>query len=153
MTQYRGVYVVRQNIATVTTAVTLLQLKAGAGNPLELLRASVTAESTTSDEMVIQVLRKSATATVTSFTPLLKRPDMPVAAAAGGTAATGHTATVEGTDDDILYEESVNVLNGFVYVPVPEEREWVDVAGFLALKSAIAITSVTLRCVFVFGEF
>ena len=152
MTQYTGVYKISQKI-TVTTAITLLQIKAGATNPLEILRASVTNGSVeVSDTMHIKLLRKSAAATVTSLTPLLLNPQYPVAKAVGGTAATGHTATVEGTDTDIMDEEGNNVLNGYRYLPVPEERIIVPAAGFIALRSEIALASVDLVCVMVFGE-
>ena len=153
MPQYTGVYVVRQKITGVTTAKTLLQIKAGATFPLELIRASITnASSETSDTLHAQVLRKTAAATVTSFTPLKVNPTYPVAKAVGGTAATGHTATAEGTDGDILDEEGVNVLNGYRNLWLPEERPFIDAAGFIALKSALTITSADLVCVMVFGE-
>lgn len=152
MPQYTGVYVVRQKI-TVTAAVTLLQVKAGATFPLELIRASVTnATSETSDTLHAQVLRKSVAATVTSFTPLLVNPTYPVAKAVGGTAATGHTGSAEGTDSDILDEEGVNVLNGYRQIWLPEERPVVAAAGIIALKSALAISSADLVCIMVFGE-
>ena len=153
MPQYTGVYVVRQLISGVTTAKTLLQIKAGATFPLHLIRASITNASVeTSDTLHAQVLRKTGTATVTSFTPLLVNPTYPVAKAVGGTAATGHTATVEGTDGDVLDEEGVNVLNGYRQLWLPEERPVVAAAGFIALKSAITVTSVDLVAVMVFGE-
>ncbi len=152
MPQYTGVYVISQKI-TVTTAVTLLQIKAGATFPLHLIRASCTnAGVETSDTAHIEILRKSAAATVTSLTPKLLNPTYPVAKAVGGTAATGHTATGEGTDGDILDEEGVNVLNGYRMLWLPEERPVIDAAGFIAMRSEIAVTSVDLVCVMVFGE-
>ena len=153
MPQYSGVYVISQLISGVTAAKTLLQIKAGTTSPLHLIRASITNASVeVSDTMHAQVIRKSAAATVTSLTPKLVNPIYPVAKAVGGTAATGHTATVEGTDGDIIDEEGVNVLNGYRQLWLPEERPVVDAAGFIALKSTIALTSVDLIAVMVFGE-
>ena len=41
----------------------------------------------------------------------------------GGTGATGITATVEGTDSTVYVEEGFNIVgNGWLYLPVPEER-------------------------------
>jgi len=152
MSNFRGVFVVRQRITTVAAAQTLIQIAAGATTPLELLRATFTMETTVSDDAVAQILRKTAAATVTSFTPLKYNEDSPLADAIGGAALTGVDATVEGTDGDILWEEGFNSLNGFVWVPTLEERMRVQAAGFIALKSALAITSVTVNCAMVFGE-
>ena len=147
----RGVYKISQKI-TVTTAKTLLQIKAGVGG-LEILRASVTNASVeVSDTAHIQLLRKTVAATVTSLTPKLTSPNDQAAKAVGGTAATGHTATAEGTDGDIMDEEGNNVLSGYRYLPIPEERFEVDVGGFIALKSVITIAGTDLVAVMVFRE-
>lgn len=149
-----NVYAVHASIATVTAAKTLIQIKAGATTPLELLRCGVSfsAFSETSDTAEITILRKSAAATVTSFTPLLYNGIDAAADAVGGTAATGHTATVEGTDGDILYREAVNVLAGFQWLPTPEERLIVPSAGIVAIKSNLAITSATAHAIAIFRE-
>jgi hypothetical protein len=152
MPNYRGVYVVRAVIATVTAAKTLIQIKAGATTPLDLIRAGFSIDSTVSDEAVAQIVRKSAAATVTTFTPLEHNEDGPAADAVGGTAATGTNATVEGTDTDHLLEEAFNSLNGWNYAWLPDERIRVQPAGFIALKHELAITSAQVRCYMVFGE-
>lgn len=152
MSMYRGVYVVRAQIATVTAAKTLIQIKAGATTNLDLLRASFSIEGTAVDEAVAQIVRKTAAATVTSATPLLYNQDGPAADAVGGTAATGTNASAEGTDGNILVEESFNNLSPFLWVPTVEERIRVQAAGFIALKHALAITSATVRAYLVFGE-
>jgi len=150
--EFRGIYVVRQAI-TNPGAITLLQIKAGASNPFKLLRAWVSqTPSTTSAQLDIQILRKSGAATVTSFTPLLLRPSDPAANAVGGASATGYTATGEGTDGDLLIQEGFNILNGYLYLPVPEERIVVPVAGIIGLKFAIAGGNFTFKCGMIFGE-
>ena len=148
----KGVYSIIFN-GVITTAKTLLQIKAGATTPLEILRASITnATVDASDSGVAQILRKSAAATVTSQTAKLFDGSSTAADAVGGTAATGDTASAEGTDGDVLIEEGFNVLNGFLWLPTPEERIIVPAAGFIALKSDVTITSATLRAVMVFRE-
>lgn len=137
---------------TTSTAITIIQIKAGATNPLELIRVSVNqSDSTTSAQTGIRILRKTATATVTSFTPLIVQAAA-AAAAAGGTSATGITATAEGTDGDILIDEGFNALNGFLYLPVPEERILVPAAGFIALKFPVAPASALWKAQIIFGE-
>jgi len=148
----RGVYSIRFS-GTITTAKTILQIKAGAASALEILRASITNTTVdASDSGEAQILRKSAAATVTSFTPLLWDPADQAAKAVGGTAATGHTATVEGTDTDILVAEGFNVLNGWLWLPTPEERIIVPQGGIIGLKTAVTITSATLLGIMVFRE-
>jgi hypothetical protein len=129
-------YIVRLDSTAVTAAKTLLQVKAGAAAPLELISAKISQITKTTTELLnIQILRKSAAATVTSFTPLKLDPGNPTAAAVGGTAATGINATVEGTDTDIILSEVWNILNGvWQYLPLPEERIWVPAAGILGIK-------------------
>ena len=134
-----GVYTAHINNIAVTGAITLVQLKAGTTSSLEILRAWCSQETIdTSDQQPIEIIRKSAAATVTSFTPLLLRPSDAAADAVGGTAATGTNATVEGTDTDIVHLDAFNILNGWFYVPVPEERIWVAPGGIIGIKFPVA---------------
>lgn len=153
MIGYQGVYSARVNLTAFTGAKTAMQIKAGASNPLEILRVSITQRGgTTSEQIQAQLLRKTAAATVTSLTPLKMDPSAPTAGAAGGTAATGTNASGEGTDGDVLIQEGFNVLNGFLYLPVPEERIKVPAGGIFAVKFPDAITSGTYNVVVIFGE-
>lgn len=147
-------YVVTNGGVVISTAITILQIKAGASNPLELIRAQISQGlSETSTQEQVQILRKSAAATVTSVTPLLLDPESQAAAAVGGTAATGKTATVEGTDGDVLVDDGFNILNGWLWLPVPEERIRVDAGGIIAMKFPVAPASATYRATMVFREF
>lgn len=142
----RGVYTVAGEISGVTTAKTLLQIKAGPNIVVEILRMWVT-QSTgdISDTSAIQILRKTAAATVTSVTPRKHENGDQAAASVGGTAASGIDASVEGTDGDIIPTEGFNLLGqGFVWAPIPEERIWIPPAGFLAIRLDVDITSATL---------
>jgi hypothetical protein len=152
MAMYTGIYVVRAAI-TVSTAITVLQVKAGASRSFDLLRAWLTQKGGVgSAQEEIEILRKTAAATVSAFTPVLLRPGDAAADAAGGTSATGHTATAEGTDGDIIIHEGFNVLNGWLYLPVPEERIRVPAGGILAMKFPSAPGSQAWKLGMVFGE-
>jgi hypothetical protein len=119
---------------SVSTAITLLQYKAGSTNTAKLIRAWVTqSNQTSSTQQTIAILRKSAAATVTSFTPLLLDPGDSAAAGVGGTSATGYTATAEGTNGNILVQADFNVLNGWLWVPVPEDRIIIPPSGIIGL--------------------
>ncbi len=129
------VYEVRNGGVSISTAITVIQIKAGA-SALEILRASIGQRgSTTSAIERVGLLRKTAAATVTSATPLKLRAGDPAALAVGGTSATGITATAEGTDGDILVDECFNIVNGtWAWLPTPEERIRVPQGGIIALK-------------------
>jgi hypothetical protein len=149
-------YEVRFAAAAITAAKSIIQVKAGAAAAIEILSARIFQVTKTTSEMLnVQLLRKSAAATVTSFTPLKMDPNDPTSNAAGGTAATGVNATAEGTDGDILDEGMWNVLNGeWTYVPVPEDRIWVPAGAIVALKLATApAASMTIGAVLRYAEY
>ena len=127
-------YVVRMAPTALTTAKTLIQVVAGAA-PFDLIGATVSQVTKSTTEMLrIQILRKTAVATVTSATPLLTNPADPAALAVGGTTATGVNATAEGTNGDVLEDRVWNILTGtWEYTPIPEARKRAAQAGNLAL--------------------
>lgn len=134
-------YVARGVEMAITGAVTLVQIVAGSVGIIKIHRAWCSQSSTTtSAQKRIQLLRKSAAATVTSFTPVLLDTEDAAADSVGGTSATGHTATAEGTDGTVLIEDVFNVLSGWLYLPVPEERPIVPPSGIIALKFPAAST-------------
>jgi hypothetical protein len=130
-----GPYVVNFTNTAVTAAITLIQIKAAAAQPLQLIEVRFSqSSSTTSAQQRIQIARLSAASTVTSFTPLLENTIDPAAGAAGGTSATGVNASSEGTYGDILAEWDFNVLTGFLWQPALEDRIWVPGGGILGIR-------------------
>ena len=127
-------YVVRMAPTALTTAKTLIQVVAGAA-AFDVVKATVSQVTKSTSEMLrIQLLRKTAVATVTAFTPLLTNPADPASLAIGGTSLTGVNATAEGTNGDVLEDEVWNILNGtWNYLPIPEGRKRAAQAGNLAL--------------------
>ena len=144
----RGIYVARLDATVVSTAITLIQVNAPATAVLEILKAWVSqtlSEVSTQEE--IQILRTTTAGTGTSFTPILLSP---ATAAAAATATTNHTA--EGTAGDSLIREGFNVLGGWVYLPVPEERIFVAPSGRIALKFPVAPASATFTAGIIWRE-
>ena len=137
-------YLVNHNRVVVSTAITIMQIKAGAAAALDIAEVQLYQTlSETSQQEVVQLVRKTAAATVTSFTPLKLNAGDPTAAAVGGTAATGITGTAEGTDGDVLDEWGFNVLNGMAWVYIPELRIHVAAAGIIGVKFPVAPASAT----------
>jgi len=148
-------YSVYMNNVAVTGAITLVQVKAGTSSTLTVLRAWCSQSNlTVSGQQRIEIVRKSAAATVTAFT-LLGAWDPGDAASnmSSGTTATGTNASGEGTDGDILVPDVFNVLNGWLWVPTPEERIIVAPGGILGLKLPTAPgSSMTTTAGFLLGE-
>lgn len=136
-----GTYsVVRSNVAT-TTAITVIQVATPANCAIDVLRAwGGQSSSTTSTATALGLIKKSAAATVTSRTPDVLTDGMQASKCVGGTAATGITASVEGTDaTNYLWHEGFNIVgNGCLYLPVPEERIGVGPSEFIGLKHSVA---------------
>lgn len=150
---YTGIYTAYMNAVSVSGAITLVQLKP-VTTSLVLLRAWVSQSgSTTSTQQRIQINRKSAAATVTSFTPIIVGGSDQAAKAVGGTSATGTNASGEGTDTDVLIADVFNILNGWLWIPTPEERITVPAGGFIGLKFPAAPgAALTVTAGFVFAE-
>jgi len=134
--------------ATVSTAITILQLAAGAAVPFLIVSALLTQDgSTTSAQEKIAFVRKSAGATVTTAvvgTHLFKTaPGDPTPGLSLGTTTTGVIATAEGTDTDVAYEEGFNVLSGWRFTPSEKEYIMVPGAGIIGLKFRTAPASQT----------
>jgi hypothetical protein len=127
-------YVVRMAPTALTAGKTLIQVVAGAA-PFDVIGAKVSQVTKSTSELLrIQLLRKTAVATVTSATPLLTNPSDPVSLAIGGTSLTGVNATAEGTNGDVVEDAVWNILNGtWEYLPIPEARKRAAQAGNLAL--------------------
>lgn len=123
------------NTATHATAITILQARAHATRPLVVIRAWCESAGTATAIATIQLARQTTAGTMTTLSPgpLPMRPNVPTA---GMTA--GHTATVEPTTTDVLVHESFNVVNGWLWLPTPDEQIVIPAAGFLGMKFSIA---------------
>lgn len=135
-------YVVRFNGISTCSAITLAQVKAACAE-VEIIRAHITQYGgTTSFQERIQLVRKTTRATIPAFTPLSLDCDQPAALAVGSSCSCGSgVATGEGTNGNVMLEEGFNVLNGWLYLPVPEERIHVMPGEGLGLTFATAPTA------------
>lgn len=141
------VYSLRHS-ATVSTAITVLQLKAGTNGPMEIIRAAITNTGlTTAAQYRAALVRKSAAATVTTAvagTHLFKQnPVWPTTDASLGTSATGVIATAEGTDTDVFADRGFYVTAGYEWLPTDDERIVVPQGGIIGLKFLAAPASAT----------
>jgi hypothetical protein len=129
------------NTGTHSTAITILQAVAHATRPLVLVRAWVEESGSATAAMArIQLMRQTTAGTMSALSPgpLPIRPNEPTA---GFTAQ--HTATAEPTAGDILMDEAFNVVNGWLFLPTPDEQIVIPAAGRLGMKFGAAPASQT----------
>lgn len=144
MAAVSGVYDLIRSSTTTSTAITIEQVWVPAGTVIEPTRAWVNQSTvTTSAQTRIQLRLKTAAATVTAASPTAHSANMQASKCVSGTGASGITATVEGTDGTVYVEEGFNIVNGWLYLPVPEERMMIggSAAVGIALKFPTAPTS------------
>ena len=145
MAAQRKFSVIRADAAA-STAVTYIQVKVPATTAIDVTRAfAAQRSSTTSAMQQFSLLLKTAAATVTSQNPQILEGSGPASLCVGGTAATGVNASVEGTDGATLYDDAPNVLNGWLYLPVPEERITIAPSAIVGLKAPQAPGGQTWR--------
>ena len=140
------VYTLKNGGVAIATAITVQQLKAGVNGACAILRHSMgQAGSVTSTNITAALNRKTAAATVTAAvagTTLLKQnPISPASDASLGVAATGITATAEGTNGEQPFNMAFNVINGQETIYTPEEREIVPQGGIIGQTLPTAFNS------------
>lgn len=137
-----GLYQLVRATVTTSTAITIEQVTSVANTAEEFTRCWVNQNTITATAQCrIQFLRKSAVATVTSQTATAMGNAMQASKCVGGTTATGITATIEGTNGNVYIEEGFNIVNGWLYLPVPEERKYMVGADSVGLLFPTAPTS------------
>jgi outer membrane receptor protein involved in Fe transport len=138
-------YSITQTGASLTAAITAVtETTVGATKALIITRATLSQQSnTTSAQQAVQILRQS-TAGTNVVSPVATPAD------AGDTAYNGTVrgmCTTLGTAGVILYPDSFNWQNGWLYLPVPEERYTTTGAGIVALKVPVAPAALTVNSV------
>src|SRR5258708_21063931 len=83
----------------------------------------------------LPIYQNSSACTVAAQGPVAAGKGMQASKCVSGTAATGITASVEGTATSTWWQEGFNIAKGILYLPVPEARGMLvgPAAGFAAL--------------------
>ena len=137
-----GLYQAVRATVTPSTAITIQQVTSVASVAEEFTRCWVNQNTITATAQCrINFLRKSAVATVTSQVATAMGNGMQASKCVNGTTATGITATIEGTNGNVYIEEGFNIVNGWLYLPVPEERKMMVGADSIGLLFPTAPTS------------
>jgi hypothetical protein len=132
--------------AAASTAISYIQIAVPSTTAIDVTRAwAAQRSSTTSAMQQFSLLTTSTAATVTTQNPAIQGGADPASLCVGGTSATGVNASIEGGTKVTQYDDSPNVLNGWLYLPVPEERLTVKPSGFTALNAPQAPGGQTWR--------
>ena len=132
-----GLYnLIRSSVAT-STAITVNQVLVPVLTAAEFTRCWCNQDSvTTTNQTRIQLNQNSSACTVTTQAAVAAGKGMQASKCVNSTTATGITATIEGSTTSTWWQEGFNIVNGILYLPVPEAR-WMLVgqaSGFAALK-------------------
>lgn len=153
------VYTLSNLGVSISTAITVLQYKAGVNGPGEILRCTLTQQpAVTAAQVSAYLVKTVGAATVTAaaagVTLFKNNGIFPTTDASLGTSATGYTATVEGaTPGDRFALQGAHIANGFIWLPTPDEQVVVGINGFIALKFGVAPPSATWMGELVWREY
>lgn len=117
-----GPYTASMNATSVTAAKILVQLWVPDNSFVQITRVWIeNTDVETSNQVQGELVRLTAAASVTSFTPI-KRASTGQAASAcvGGASATGTNATSAGTVTDTFYPRGFNILQGWEWIAANE---------------------------------
>lgn len=132
----------------ISAAGDLLYVKAATAEALVLIRAWIgMAESEVSEQLAVKVYRSTADATGgTAVTPKPLRGSSAIASTAIRNPTGG---IVEG---DVVMDDGFNLLNGWLHIPVPDERVVIPAGGRLVLRLDDAPAAATkIRAGFIVG--
>lgn len=126
----KGVYVVSDaGITLANQPVTLVFINPDVDTKIEILRCwvSQSANPTSAQQRVQMNTQVTAFPTLTSKAPEKLALDYPASSIVGGTAGAAGTSGVNASAEGagaktVFWEDAFNVLNGWLWVPTPEER-------------------------------
>jgi hypothetical protein len=132
------------NQALTAAATGVIGIQPVANKPIIIVRSALSqSANTTSTQQGIEWIRRSTTST--NVTSPNKNP-MDAGDAAIGAAVVGLSTTL-GTAGAVMYADSFNWQNGWLYLPVPEERITATAAlAEISLTTTQAFTSETINC-------
>lgn len=125
-----GLYVLLRSAVTTSTAITVNQVLVPVVTSAEVTRAWCNqSTSTTTNQTRIQLNRCATAGTVTSQAATPAQNGMQASKCVNGTTATGITATIEPGTANTWWQEGFNIVNGILYLPVPEARVMISGAA------------------------
>ena len=143
-------------VSTGTAIKTMLQLATPATRQIQLIAWGFTLDDPPGADAVVELLQTDVAATVTAHVaagvqPL--DPNAPASLLTLGTAATGYTASVEGsiTATRVFDAVALSSVSGesplhYAYQWMPDERPIIAISKFLRVRATTPTTAVDMRC-------
>lgn len=123
MMRYNGIFAAVESSQPYTTAAVLIALQVPADTQIEIIRAWCSAASNDPPldemqeiELYVNDANSTGGAALTEF-DVQGSDDVPSVTALGGS-----TAITQGATPDVIYPDIFHLQNGWLYLPVPEER-------------------------------
>lgn len=136
-----GLYNVTRLSTATSTAITTIQVLVPVLTSAEITRSWTNQDSITTTNQARVTLNRCATVgTVTSQAAVPAQNGMQASKCVNGTAATGVTATIEPGTKTAWWSEGFNVVNGVMYLPVPEARVLISGAASGTGTPVVALT-------------
>ncbi len=151
--QYTGIYTISQTYTAMAAADTLLELTAASDTGVDLLRAWVGPRGAVLDQVQEIIIWRgpNSSASATAFAAGDIETHHPGHAAFGGTAR--HTILTEATSQDTIIEDGFHFQNGWVWLPIPEERVRIAGGDTMGIRFDIAPdAAMGIACGMTFGE-
>ena len=147
--QFTGVYVIRDTLAAIAAADTLLEVTAATDASVALISAGIGPRGAVLDQLQeINIFINDAAGTGTTQVPV---PLHEGYVAFGGTAR--DIITVEGTTPTDLIEDGFHFQNGWKYAPIPEEFIVIQPSSIVGIRLPVAPdAAMSIACWMVFGE-
>lgn len=149
-------------VATGTTIKTMLQVATPATRQIQLIAWGCSYSEAAGAVGTIELVETNVAATVTAHVaagiqPL--DPNAPASLCAGGTSATGYSATVEGATTAARVFDAMRVPASLTSAPaqysyqfMPDERPVIGVSKFLRVRATTPTSGVNLLCWIVWDE-
>ncbi len=147
--QFTGVYVIRDTLAAIAAADTLLELTASSDASVALISAWISPRGAVLDQIQeVNIFINDAAGTGTTQVPVGLHEGY---VAFGGTAR--DIITVEGTTPTDLIEDGFHFQNGWRHSPIPDEFIVIQPSSIVGIRLPVAPdAAMNIACGMVFGE-
>ena len=151
MSEVTRVFTVSGSNVTIVGGATLVFINPDTDVGFEILRCSIGQRGTSTSEQqeVNLVTQVTAFPTLTSVTPRPHLHGAPASLIVGGTAGAAGTAGIDASAEGagaktVIYPDGFNNLNGWLYIPTPEERPKMRAAATSGFGMQLVSTPSTL---------
>ena len=146
------VYTVGFDDVAVSAVQDLLSINTSSTVPIAIHEIALSQRGLTAwESKPLRFYRVTGSPTITGGTALTARPHNAGDSAAGGTYKSNHTTVFSGGTSVLVRPDEFNFLNGFFYLPAPEDRIILSPSSYFILQlptAPSASSNMSLSCTF-----